>query len=507
MPHKSLQQAARAAATAVLIAFAGPEARAQSFDDDIGILAEQVAEAFSIRNLGREETVDLFVRTPFDDVYRVVCAPLSRRLARVFRARLPEAMASKNVGRVRVVQRQGMGDGQFTLNVSWRDIGAERLEIAFEIGDLSGDQVATVDGGSVEMAKTDLREDERDCLADLRVVNRVVEAEELLFVHRSANVFSDEIAQIEAGQRFRLLGRMPYTDGNWAVVRPMDAPDDPFAETVGFAIVPKTPQEIAREAEAKAAEARAAEEKARRLEEARAAEEAERKAEEEARQREIEEARARARAEAEARIEAAKKRAEDARRAQEAERRAQEAEARAAAAEEQARNAERQAKLDAERQAKLDAEREAARGTSRDPVVTPPNAGSSGQDWGSGSDGARTPSAQLPGQWQCAGSGQVNAQQYMQMNFRVIFNPDNTYVTSAQAAVYASASGQLVNQAILGEYGFYQFDGTTVNVNPQGGLPVRPLSPYQVRISNLAGQSMVMTNVASGIAFNCQRIS
>ena len=231
-------------AAALLGATAPATAAAQDLRDGVARLSERIAEAFSIRNLGRDSVVDVYVRPPFDEISRVVCAPLSRRLGRAFRAELPRAFSAKNLAEARVVQRQGTGAGQYTLNVTWRPTGEERVELAFELGDLSRERISTLDGGAVEIDAESLRRGERECLARIDVINRVETAEAAIYVHRSADVFSAEIGVIEAGQRYRLLGRMPYTDGDWAVVKLLEgAPDDPFAETVGFATIPRGPDE------------------------------------------------------------------------------------------------------------------------------------------------------------------------------------------------------------------------------------------------------------------------
>ncbi|GMG81443.1 hypothetical protein LNKW23_06560 [Paralimibaculum aggregatum] len=291
----------KAPAAALLLALAGAlatttPAAAQDFEQAMQRLTERVAEAFSIRNLGRLSDADLYIRPPFDDASRVVCPPLSRRLARAIRSELPRAFNAKNLSRARLVQDPGMGEGRFMLNVTWRALFDDAsLEIAVELGDLNGEQVATMGGHAMTIPMTELRETERQCLAELDVINRVATADTTLFVHRSADVFSTEIAMIKAGEKYRLLGRMPYTDGDWAVVKLLDgAPDDPFAETVGFASVP--PTKFEREAEA----ARLAAEEARR-----------REAEEAAARKAADEAAAEAAREA---AEAARARAEEARR-------------------------------------------------------------------------------------------------------------------------------------------------------------------------------------------------
>ncbi|MGF1502912.1 MAG: hypothetical protein ACFBSD_13960, partial [Paracoccaceae bacterium] len=221
----------------------GPVASAQSFESTMQELADEIAEALSIRSVGRQQLAEVYVRPPFDDVYRVVCAPLSRRIGREFRTRLPQSFAAKLMSQAFVVQRPGKGEGQYTVNLSWRDLGGERVELSVELGDLSDqDRVTTVHGNSGEFLRSELRPSEQECLAELDIINRVEVAEETLFIHRSANITSDEIGIIDKGDSFRLLGQMPYTDGNWAVVKMLDdaVRDDPFSETVGFTSITPT---------------------------------------------------------------------------------------------------------------------------------------------------------------------------------------------------------------------------------------------------------------------------
>ncbi len=446
------------------------EAQAQAFDEAVGRLALEVAEALSIRSLGRVSAADVYVRPPFDDASRVVCPPLSRRLARALRSELPRAFDIKKLGRARLVQEPATGDGRFMLNVTWRALhDEETLEIAFELGDLSGDQVATMGGHSELVPMSELRDSERQCLAELDVINRVATAETELFVHRSADVFSAEIAMIRAGEKFRLLGRMPYTDGDWAVVKLLDgAADDPFAETVGFASVPPTRAEreaiAARKAEEEARARRAAEERAQAEEAARAEAEARRAAEER---------RAAAAAELE-RLRAERERLEA-----DAERRRREAEARRAEEERQARETERreaEARRAAERQRQAEEasrQRQAGQGT-------------------------------VVGQWQCQGQENVDFTTVVQGAFQIQFQPNGSYSYGGQLTSFIN--NQMAGQAIVGEYGFYRFDGQSLNITPQGGLPVRPFTPYVMRVTGHTGDVFTMNSTTSNGQYRCQRV-
>lgn len=243
---------------------APPAAAQESFRTAMEFLSLEVAEALSIRSLGRARPADVYVRPPFDEVNQVVCPPLSRRLARDLRSELPRAFSIKKLPQARLVQDAAMGEGRYMLNVTWRALfDDEAVEIAVELADLTGDTVTTMGGAPVVIPMGELRGPERECLAELDVINREEEAETTLFVHRSADVFSEEIGVIRAGERFRLLGRMPYTDGDWAVVKLLGPEtDDPLTETVGFASVPPT------EGERRAIAARKAAEEARRKAEA-----------------------------------------------------------------------------------------------------------------------------------------------------------------------------------------------------------------------------------------------
>ncbi|MGF1446486.1 MAG: hypothetical protein ACFBRM_09835 [Pikeienuella sp.] len=496
-------------------------AHAADFDEAVERLTLEVAEALSIRSLGRDAAADLYVRPPFDDVSRVVCPPLSRRLARALRADLPRAFDVKKLPRARLVQDQNTGPGNFMLIVTWRAMhDDETLEISFELGDLETAQVATMGGYSVHVQMSDLRESERQCLAKIDVINKVVVAETTLFVHRAADVFSKELAMIEPGQRFRLLGRMPYTDGDWAVVKPLEgAVNDPFNEVVGFATLPPTQDErdaraererIAeekRKREAEAAERRAKEEaeRIRREEEARRAEEearekARRQAEDEARQaeeqlrrleterRRLAEEAARAKAERE-RLEKESQRADEERRRlrelEERQRLAKEAER----ANEARKQREDEAKrLAAEQEQRRLAEEQAQRDFASRQRQQPPARSGTG----------------VVGQWQCQGRESVNAASYVQGAFQIQFQPDGSYSFGAQLTTFVN--NQWAGQAIVGEYGVYRMSGTRLDMTPQGGLPMRQFTPYSMQVTAHSGQSFTMNSTTSNGQYRCQRV-
>ncbi len=201
-------------------------------------IASGVAEAMSVHGLGRAAPAALYVRPPFDGRHGVVCPALSRRLERAVRAALRPALDAKRLTRADVVRRQGTGAGQATLMLSWR-AGPKSVEIAWELGDFSTPAIADIGGAAVRLDLAALDSADRACLAPMQVLNRTRTAEETLYVHRAPDIFSQEIGVIEPGERFRLLGRMPYAEGEWAVVRLPDTTGlDRYAERIGFATVP-----------------------------------------------------------------------------------------------------------------------------------------------------------------------------------------------------------------------------------------------------------------------------
>ncbi len=504
--------------TGWIAGLAPPAAAQESFRTAMEFLALEVAEALSIRSLGRASPADVYVRPPFDEVNQVVCPPLSRRLARDLRSELPRAFSIKKLPQARLVQDAAMGEGRYMLNVTWRALfDDEAVEIAVELADLTGTSVTTMGGAPVVIPMGELRGPERECLAELDVINREEEAETTLFVHRSADVFSEEIGVIRAGERFRLLGRMPYTDGDWAVVKLLGPEtDDPLTETVGFASVPPT------EGERRAIAARkAAEEARRKAEEAEAARRAEEAAERERLKQEAEaarraeEARKRAEEEARKRAEEAARAAEEARkRAEEEARRKAEEEARRRAEEEARRKAEEEARRaeEARRQAEAEArrraeeirrEREEEARRAEEERRRAEEARRRAEEARRREEEDRGGSGTLLGSWQCQGR-QTEQGATIGYSFQIQFNADGSYSYGGQFAAY-NAQGQMMGSQLMGEYGFYSFDGDTLTINPQGGVPQMVRSPYQLDVTGLSDVGFSMFNYGNNADFTCQR--
>ncbi|MEM1345559.1 MAG: hypothetical protein AAGI34_13390 [Pseudomonadota bacterium] len=466
---------------ALTLALLATQAEAESFSRQIERLSLEVAERLRNAGFSPDNPAAVYVRPPFDDVYRVVCPPLSRRLSREMRAALPDAFLLKQLNGTRTVVRQRLGSGQTILNLTWRRAGEERVEFAFQLGDLSTEAIADLGGGRAGVALSELSGPERDCLARIQVINRVETAEETLYIHRSADVFSAEIGVIEMGARYRLLGRMPYTNGDWAVVKPLDgAPDDPFAETVGFASVPPTPSER----QASEAEARAAEEARLAQERAAAEAETERLRAEERRR------------EAERRLEAAKRR-EAARQAEAEGARAAEAQRAREAEAERARKA-RQAEEEAARRAEIqrEAERLAARRAAEE---------STRRTWPETPPPSNRNQRLLVGAWICEGQQATDAFSTLNFSMQVQFLPDASYAMNGTATLVANFNGQAVNQMAVSEYGRYRFERNQIAVTPQGSVPPVPLAPYQVTVEELGPYSLRMVDYAQGSYFDCER--
>ncbi len=201
-------------------------------------IAQGVAERLSLYGIGRDAPLRLYLRPPFDAQSRVVCPPLTRRLAREMRAVLPPALWARRITGESLVPIQGTGPGHATLMLSWA-ARPTSVELAWELGDFSDGAGGILGAGSNALDLATLSAAERACLAPMALINRWATATEPLPVHRAPDVFSQVIGEIPAGARYRLLGRMPWAEGAWAVVRLPSADGlDRFAERIGYATVP-----------------------------------------------------------------------------------------------------------------------------------------------------------------------------------------------------------------------------------------------------------------------------
>lgn len=202
-------------------------------------LADTIAEALDDEDIGRRAEANIFLQQPAGRTSRVPCPPLSRRLASDLSAALPDAFARHGRRQTRLVERQRTGPGQFLLLLTWSREGRE-LALSYRIGDLGSEQIATVASGSARLAIADLTPGEAACAAPLQEINELRTAETMLFVHREPSVHAQQIGTIPEGRTYRLLARMPYVPGGWALVQSLEgaAEADPFADTLGFAAVP-----------------------------------------------------------------------------------------------------------------------------------------------------------------------------------------------------------------------------------------------------------------------------
>ncbi|GMG81442.1 hypothetical protein LNKW23_06550 [Paralimibaculum aggregatum] len=222
-----------------------PAAPGDGWGPDLDRFTARIAESLDANDIGRRDPAFIYLRAPFDGSNRVVCPPLSARLAEALRARLPAAFERAGRHGARLVQMQGSGPGQYVLVVNWLTAGPYMV-LSFRLGDLGTEQIAEIGSGALPVSPDGLGPEPRACLAPIRVVNRLLTAEAPLFLHRTPSIFSEEIGVIEAGTHFRLLGRVPWAEGDWAVVKPLDQRDEPFGETLGFAMVPPTEAETRR---------------------------------------------------------------------------------------------------------------------------------------------------------------------------------------------------------------------------------------------------------------------